>query len=232
MALGSAWAVLEPLMQLLLMTIVFGFLLRVNSNGFPYPVFVFAAMIPYQHFSRTALAVTGSLQENMALISKVYFPRIILPIAAMLREMFDTAIQLVLLLGLAAFYGYFPSLKLLVLAPIVLAVVSLAGAGIGLGAAAVVVRFRDIRPMLSIALQSGMYLSPVLYAASVVPDNIKFLYQLNPMYWAVEFFRWLLLNQPMALSWALPISLVLIAAVIVIGMVIFSINERNAVDVL
>lgn len=232
MALGSAWAVLEPLFQLVLMTVVFGLLLRVNSNNYPYPVYVFAALIPWQHFARTTMAVTGSLQDNLTLISKVYFPRIILPIAAVIREMLDTAIQLVILLALAAFYGYYPSLKLVLLAPVVLLLISLAGAGVGLWAAAIVVRFRDVRPALTIALQGGMYLSPILYAASVVPANLTFFYQLNPMYWGVESFRWLLLDQALQFSWALPIALGLTAAVVISGLIVFSINERTTVDVL
>lgn len=232
MALGIAWALLEPLFQLLLMSVVFGFLLRVNTNGYPYPVYVFAALIPWQHFTRTAMSVTGSLQDNLSLISKVYFPRIILPIAAMAREMFDTAIQLAILLILAAFYGYYPSLKLVLLAPVVLILISFAGAGLGLWAAAIVVRFRDVRPALSIALQGGLYLTPILYAASVVPQNLRFLYQLNPMYWGVETFRWLLIDQPLVWDWTLPVSLTLTAIMTALGIVIFSVNERTTVDVL
>lgn len=232
MALGGLWAILEPLAQLLLMSVVFGFLLRVHTNGYPFAVFVFTAMIPWQHFGRTTMAVAGSLQENMTLISKVYFPRLILPAAAVVRELVDTGIQLGILLLVAAWYGFYPSPWLIVVAPIVLVLVSVAGAGLGLCAAGVIVRFRDVRPALGIVLQGGMYLSPVLYAASVVPPALMFYYQLNPMYWPIEAFRWLLLGQPMTLSAALPISLIFVAILLVVGLVLFTINERKTVDVL
>jgi len=232
MALGGLWAVLEPLAQLLLMSVVFGFLLRVQSNDYPYAVFLFSAMIPWQHFGRTTMAVAGSLQENMALISKVYFPRLILPVSAVFRELFDTGLQILVLIGVAAWFGYYPSLWLLVGAPIVLLLVSLAGLGLGLCAAGVIVRYRDVRPFLGIALQGGMYISPVLYAASIVPERFQFLYQLNPMYWPIEAFRWMLLGQAMKFSWALPITAIMVVLLLVIGLVLFTINERKTVDVL
>ncbi len=232
MALGGLWAVLEPLAQLVLMSVVFGFLLRVQTNGYPYAVYVFAAMIPWHHFARTTMAVAGSLQENMALISKVYFPRLILPVAAVLRELFDTALQLVILLGVAAWFGFLPSPWIVVVAPLVLVLVSLAALGVGLCAAGVIVRYRDVRPALSIALQGGMYVSPVLYAASVVPAGLLFFYQLNPMYWPIEAFRWMLLGQPLTLSMALPVTVAMVAALLVAGLMLFAVNERKTVDVL
>lgn len=232
MALGGFWAVLEPLAQLLLMSVVFGFLLRVQTHDIPYAVYLFAAMIPWQHFGRTTMAVAGSLQENMALISKVYFPRLILPASAVVREMVDTAIQIAILLVVAAWYGYYPSPWLFIGAPIVLALVSIAGAGLGLCAAGIIVRYRDVRPFLGIALQGGMYLSPVLYSASVVPAWLLFYYQLNPMYWPIEAFRWMLLGQPMTLTSALPISMLIVVVLLVVGLILFTINERKTVDVL
>ncbi len=232
MALGVVWAALEPLMQLALMSIVFGFLLRVSSNDYPYAIYVFAALIPWQHFGRTTLAVAASLQDNLPLISKVYFPRIILPIAAVLRELFDTTLQFLILLILAAFFGYYPSAKLLLLAPLVLIAISVAALGFGLLAAAFMVKYRDIRPALGIVMQAGMYLSPVLYAASVVPAPFLFYYQINPMYWALEAFRWLLLDQPLALSAALPVALALVVAMLVSGLMVFTLYERRTVDVL
>jgi lipopolysaccharide transport system permease protein len=232
MALGSAWALLEPLFQLLMLTLVFGVLLRADSNGFPYPVYVFAALIPWQHFSRTTMAVAGSLQENAGLIAKVYFPRIILPVAAALRELVDTGIQLGILIVFAMFYGYYPSLKFVLLAPVVMLLVSVAGAGIGLLAAAVVIRYRDLRPALGIALQAGMYATPVLYAASMVPERFQAAYQVNPMYWAVAGFRHLLLGQPVQPSLSLAAALALVALVAGAGLFVFSHFERMAVDVL
>lgn len=232
MALGGLWAVLEPLAQLLLMSVVFGYLLRVETHGYPYAVYLFAAMIPWQHFGRTTMAVAGSLQENMTLISKVYFQRLILPVSAAIRELIDTSIQLAILLFVTAAFGYLPSPWVVIGAPVVLIFTSVAGAGLGLCAATVIVRYRDVRPALSILLQGGMYVSPVLYAASVVPERFQFFYQLNPMYWSIEAFRWLLLNQPLAPNAALLIALALVAALTVSGLIVFADNERRTVDVL
>ena len=232
MALGTAWAVLEPLAQLALMSIVFGFLLRVSSNNYPYAIYVFAALIPWQHFSRTTLAVAGSLQDNLHLISKVYFPRIILPIAAVLRELFDTTLQFFILLILAIYFGYYPSLKVLLFGPLVLMLVSIGALGFGLLVATFIVRYRDIRPAIGIVLQAGMYLSPILYAASVVPDKFLLFYQINPMYWCLETFRWLLLDQPINLSAALPVAIAVVITMLVSGLMIFTLYERKTVDVL
>ena len=232
MALGFTWAVLEPLFQLLLMSLVFGMLLRVNSNGYPYAIYVFAALIPWQHFSRTTLAVAGSLQDNLTLISKVYFPRLILPFAAVLRELFDTILQFFILLALALAFGYMPTLKILLLGPLTLLAISLVAMGLGLLVAAFIVRYRDIRPALGIVLQAGLYLSPVLYAASVVPASILPFYQLNPMYWALELFRWMLLDQPLALTAGFPLSILMVASMLAVALVTFTLHERETVDVL
>ncbi len=232
MALGFAWAILEPLFQLLLMSLVFGMLLRVNSNGYPYAIYVFAALIPWQHFSRTTLAVAGSLQDNLPLISKVYFPRLILPVAAVLRELFDTTLQFFILLAMALAFGYAPTWKILLLGPLALLAISFVAMGLGLLVAAFIVKYRDIRPALGIVLQAGLYLSPVLYAASIVPASILPFYQLNPMYWALEFFRWLLLDQPLVLTAAFPAAIALVTAMLVSALITFTLYERETVDVL
>jgi len=232
MALGGLWAVLEPLAQLMLMSVVFGYLLRIHTNNYPYAVYVFAALIPWQHFTRSTMAVAGSLQENMGLISKVYFPRLILPVAALIRELIDSVIQVGVLLAVSAWFGYYPSWRLLLFVFPTLVFISLAGAGLGLCVASIIVRFRDIRPALSIALQGGMYLSPVLYAASVVPERLQFWYQINPMYWPIETFRWMLLDQPLVLTSALPVAMAPVLVLMLLGLVLFTLNERKTVDVL
>lgn len=232
MALGAGWAVIEPIIQLGLMSVVFGLILHVNSNGYPYPIYVFAALLPWQHFSRTTLSVAGSLQDNLGLIAKVYFPRLVLPIAAAIRELVDTGVQLIILLIVSAFWGFLPSLGALLLFPFVLVAVSIAATGVGLWLAALMVRFRDVRPALGIVLQAGMYLSPVVYSASAIPEKYQFLYQLNPMYWPIETFRWLLLGQPLHLSPSLPAALALVLAVVASGAIVFTVYERTTVDVL
>lgn len=230
MLLGVLWALVEPLGQLLLLTVVFGLLLKVNTGGYPYPVFAFAGLAAWFLFSRATLAVAGSLQENMGLISKVYFPRLILPLAAVSRELFDAMLMIILLLVLAWAYGIPPTLKLLAL-PFILIYSAILALGIGLWLATLMVKFRDIRPILSLALQGGMYATPIVYSADLVPERFRFAYELNPMYWAVEFSRWALFGKEVtinaALAWSAGGSLLLLMG----GLITFSMFERMSVDV-
>lgn len=230
MALGGLWVVLEPMAQLLLLTVVFGLLLRVDTNGYPYPVFAFAALTPWYLFSKVTLSVAGSLQENMGLISKVYFPRLILALAALAREYIDSMVTVVLLVLLAWCFGFPPEPRLL-LAPVVMLAVGLAGMGIGLWCAPIMVKLRDVRQILSIALQVGMYATPILYSPALVPARALPYYQLNPMYWAVEMFRWLMLGQPFAVTISLAIGWLAALLVLISGLFIFAIFEKDAVDV-
>lgn len=230
MLLGGFWAVLEPLATLALMTVVFGAILRVDTNGYPYPVFAFAGLIPWLLFSRATQAIAGSLQENMALLSKVYFPRLILPMVALFRELFDSLVTVTILIILAAIYGFLPTWKYLMILP-TLAMVGLGAAAVGLWVAALMVRFRDIKPLLTIVLQAGMYLTPILYSPSMVPNRFMPLYQLNPMYWAVELFRWILLGQSFQITPSFYIAMAVTSALFVTGLIVFSINEKVTVDV-
>lgn len=230
MVLGFFWSLLEPLALLGMMTFVFGFMLRVPSNGLPYPVFVFSGLLPWLLFSRATMAAAGSLQENMGLISKVYFPRLILPLSITARELFDSLIMIACLLVIAAAFGFWPTWRILLLPVLVLYVVILS-LGIGLWTASILVKFRDIRPLLSIALQFGMYASPVIYSASAVPSSMLIFYQLNPMYWAIEGSRWVFLGQPVELSPALYVSAALTLCLSASGLFVFSIYEKLTVDV-
>jgi len=230
MLLGFFWAALEPLGQLVMLTLVFGFLLKVDTGGYPYPLYAFAGLTAWWLFTRNLMSVAGSLQENMGLISKVYFPRLILPLAATIKELFDITVMVAMLLIVAAIYGYFPGLRTLLILPLLIfaAVISL---GLGLWLASFMVRFRDIRPMLNLGLQAGMYATPIVYSASLVPERFQFAYQLNPMYWVVELSRWALLDKPVQITapfyWSLVFSLLLLAS----GLLVFAATEKMAVDV-
>ncbi len=228
--MGGVWAVLEPLATLVLMTLVFGMLLRVDTNGYPYPVFAFAGLIPWLLFSKSTVAITGSLLENMGLLSKVYFPRLILPIAALCRELFDSLITVTILIILAAIYGFTPQWKYLLIPPALIGV-GLAAASIGLWVSALMVKLRDIRPVLTIVLQAGMYLTPILYSPAMVPARFLPLYQINPMYWAVEAFRWILLGQDFQLTTSFYFSVVLVVTMLISGLFVFSVYEKVTVDV-
>ncbi len=230
MLLGVFWAALEPLGQLLMLTLVFGFLLKVDTGGYPYPLFAFAGLTTWWLFSRNLLAVAGCLQDNMGLISKVYFPRLILALAASVKEIFDIAIVLILLLVVAIIYGYIPGVKVVLLVPLLL-FAGLLSFGMGLWLASLMVRFRDVRPMLGLILQAGMYASPIVYSPTLVPEPLQFYYQLNPMYWVIELSRWGLLDKAVTITpsfyWALLLSIGIIAS----GLLVFSATEKMVVDV-
>lgn len=230
MLLGVFWAALEPLGQLLMLTVVFGALLKVDTGGYPYPLFAFAGLTGWWLFSKTLVAAAGSLQDNMSMISKVYIPRLILPLAATAKEVFDSAILLVLLLIVSIVYGYIPGPRIAVLIPVFLfaALVSL---GLGLWLASLMVRFRDVRPMLTLVLQAGMYATPIVYAAELVPARFHVFYQLNPMYWVVELSRWALLGKSVVLTASFYWSLGLSASVVISGLLVFSLTEKMVVDV-
>lgn len=230
MVLGVFWAALEPLGQLLMLTLVFGFLLKVDTGGYPYPLFAFAGLTAWWLFSRNLMAVAGCLQDNMGLISKVYFPRLLLALAASVKEAFDIAIMLLLLIAVSFAYGYTPGPKVVVLLPLML-FAGLLSLGLGLWLASLMVRFRDIRPMLGLMLQAGMYASPILYSPTLVPERLQFFYQLNPMYWVIELSRWGLLDKAVSITSSFYWSLALSVGVIASGLLVFSATEKASVDV-
>ena len=230
MVLGMAWAVVEPLALLLMMTIMFGYVLRAPSGDVPYPVFAFSGLTAWLLFSRAAVSSAGSLADNMGLISKVYFPRLILPLSVTAREIFDSLLGFLCLLIIAIAFGYLPSWRIVML-PLLIALCVLAALAIGLWCACLLVRFRDVRPMLTIGLQVGMYASPVAYSASIVPERIRFYYELNPMYWAVEFARWIFLAKPFEVTLPYYISMAALAGVLLSGFYVFQRLQQMTVDV-
>ena len=231
MALGITWAVLEPLALLLTLVIVFGYVVRVPTNGIPYPVFVFAAQVPWLLFTRATMNAIGSLQEHMSLISKVSFPRLLLPFASVFRDLFDSTILVVILIIISALYGYPPTWRLLSV-PVILAGVLTFATGIGLWLSGWAVSLRDVRPITQIALQMGFYLSPVLFPTSLVPPWLLPVYTANPMYWAIEGSRWAFLGQPLQLSPSFYVALALVAGLFGSGLFVFASQERRTVDVL
>jgi lipopolysaccharide transport system permease protein len=209
---------------------VFGYVVRVQTDGIPYAVFVFAAQVQWLLFSRATLNAIACLQEHMALVSKVSFPRLILPFASVFRDLFDATILVLILTVLGAAYGYWPTWRMLALPPLLLGITAFAVA-IGLWLAGTAVRWRDIRPISSIALQIGFYLSPVLFPASMVPEAWRTLYSLNPMYLAIEGSRWVFVGQPLVLGWTFGVAVAVVAGLFVSGLFVFAAQERAAVDV-
>ena len=230
MALGMLWSVLEPLAMLLTLVVVFGFLLRVPTQGIPYPVFVFAAQVPWLLFSKATMNAIGCLQEHMSLVSKVAFPRLLLPFASVFRDLFDAVILVAILILIGSLYGFFPTWRLVVV-PILLVGVTSFSVAIGLWLAGSLVRYRDIRPITQIVMQIGFYLSPVLFPTSLVPPRFLPFYSLNPMYWAIEISRWAFVGQPVQITPSFYVSMLGVAALFVSGLFVYADKEREAVDV-
>lgn len=230
MALGFSWSFFEPLALLLTLAIVFGAFLRVPTDGYPYPVFVFAALVPWMLFNKATTNASGALQENMTLISKIYFPRILLPLSAVLRDLWDAAIVVLILVAMSWLYGFPPSLRMLVL-PFLLAYVLFFALGIALWTAGMLVRLRDLRPMIAIAMQLGFYATPILFGPNIVPERFLAIVQLNPMYWPIDISRWIFLAKPLEFTASFWISAAVVVLVFVSGLFVFARSERFTVDV-
>jgi lipopolysaccharide transport system permease protein len=190
--LGIGWAVLSPLMSTVVFTFVFGNLAAIPSEGLPYPVFVLSGLITWQYFARAITAGSNSIVGNAHIITKVYFPRMILPLSAVLAGLVDYAVNLVVLLLLMMFYGRTPGLALLLL-PVFLMLATMIGFALSLWLSALNALYRDIGFMVPLALQSWMFLSPVIYPTGLVPGGWTWLMQINPMTVVVQGARWAVL---------------------------------------
>ncbi len=231
MALGPVWIIIKPVVSMIVFSLVFGGLARLPSDGLPYPIFSYTALLPWGFFSTAASTSAYSLVSNMHLISKVYFPRMLVPISSVASGLVDLAVSFVVLLGLMLFYGITPTFAALTVPAFVLLAVA-AALAVGLWAAALAVRFRDVTFVLGFGLQAWMYASPVVYPTSLVPERWRVLYQLNPMANVIDGFRWSLLGQGRLNVTALAVSSVAVALALVSGAYVFRRTERTVVDLL
>lgn len=230
MLLGSAWIVLEPLCGLCIFTLLFGVLLKVPSEGYPYVVFAFSGMIPWTVFNKTSSAVSMCLQEQIQIVSKVYFPRILLPLVAMAKEGLDACLTFLLVAAVCAGYGYFPGARLLCL-PLVALAALVCGLAVGLIFTTPIVRFRDLALPLNYALQLAMYVTPVVYPPKIIPASYMWIMELNPMYWVISASRWCLLGQPVQPSPLLWGAVAIVLLLLLCGWLLFAFAERSIVDV-
>ena len=229
--IGFAWAIVQPVAMMLLFTLVFSNFAKLPSDGVPYPLFVYAALLPWGYFSRSLDKSSFSVVAESNLISKVYFPRIIVPISAMLVGLVDFAIAFLLLLVMMAFYGVMPSWEALFI-PVFLLLTMLTSLAVSLWLAALFVRFRDIAAAMPLVTQLWMFASPVVYPASLVPEQWKWLYNLNPMAGVIEGFRWALLRTPPPGLDRIAVTVVFVSALLLFGMSYFNRMERKFADVI
>lgn len=230
-AIGVGWAVLQPVIAVLIFTAIFGYFARIPSDGVPYAVFAFTAILPWTYFSEAFRRGGTGLVDDADLIRKIYFPRLIIPLAMVAAPLVDFLLTFAVLLVLLAWYGIMPAANILFL-PFFLLVAMLLALAVALWLGPVNVRFRDIKHTLPFLIQIWMYASPVVYPLSMVPERWKLLYSLNPMVGVIEGFRWALLGKASPDFLAMGVSLVLIVLVLLGGIVYFKKMERFFADVI
>jgi lipopolysaccharide transport system permease protein len=230
-AIGVAWAVLQPLAMMAVFTVFFGRLASMPSQGIPYPLFSFAALLPWQLFSRTITESTNSLVADQRLITRVYFPRIIIPLATTVSGLADFAISAGLLFVLMLFYRVIPGAAVVWL-PAFVALMLVAALGVGFWLSALNVEYRDVRYALPFVSQFWLFVTPVVYPSSLVPEKWQILYGLNPMVGVIEGFRWALLGVGEGPSPMLAVSSAIAIALFVSGLVWFHRREQTFVDTL
>jgi len=231
-AIGIAWALIRPFLTMIVFTVVFGTLAKLPSEGAPYPILVFAAMLPWQFFANSLSECSNSLITNANLISKVYFPRLIVPTSAVVVSFVDFMISGIILLALMAWYNFVPSWRILTL-PLFILIAFAAALGAGLWLASLNVQYRDFRFIVPFIVQFGLYISPVGFSSNVVPQKWRLLYSVNPMVGVIDGFRWAILGGGSQLYWpGFILSVGLVTLLLVSGVWYFRKMERTFADVI
>jgi lipopolysaccharide transport system permease protein len=229
---GVAWALVRPFMTMVVFSLLFGRVAKLPSVGAPYPIMVFAGLLPWFLFSSILSEASNSLIANTNLVSKVYFPRIIIPSATVIVALVDLAINLVMLAGLMAWFGFAPSWRVLLL-PIFVLFASVASLGPALWLTALNVKYRDFRYIIPFIVQFGLYISPVGFSSAVVPEKWRIFYYLNPVVGPIDGFRWCLLQTGTPLNQQeLLISLGVNVMLLILGISYFRATERGFADVI
>ena len=231
-AIGIVLALIRPFLTMVVFTVVFGQLAKLPSEGAPYPILVFSAMLPWQFFSNSLSECSNSLISNANLLSKVYFPRLVVPTSAVVVSFVDFMISGIILLALMAWYNFIPTWRILTL-PLFIGVAFAASIGAGLWLASLNVQYRDFRFIVPFIVQFGLYISPVGFSSTIVPEKWRFLYSLNPMVGVIDGFRWAILggNSQLYLPGFL-LSMGLVFLLLVSGIWYFRKMERTFADVI
>lgn len=227
--LGAAWAVLQPFLTMVVFSIFFGDLAKVPSDGIPYPIFAYTALLPWQLFTKALQDASRSLVSSSHMITKVYFPRVILPLASILAGVVDFFVAFIVLLGMMVYYQIAPTSRVFIL-PLLLLLTLITALGVGLWLSALNVLYRDINYIVHFLTQFWMFITPIAYPASMIPEKWLPLYALNPMTGVVEGFRWALLNRGDFPSLLIGISTVVSMIVLISGMFYFKRMERQFAD--
>lgn len=229
--LGAGWAILQPVLTMLVFTVIFGRFANIPSDGVPYAVFSLAALVPWTYFSTALSGASNSLVSSTNLITKVYFPRLVIPFAPVLAGLVDFAVALVVLGAVMLYYGIVPGALALAVVPLLLLGMMLTAAGVGCWLAALNIQYRDVKHVTPFLIQVWMYASPIVYPMSLVPERWRGWYALNPMAGIVEGFRAVLLGTS-AVAWpTIGLSLAMGAVLFVTGSLYFRRTERVFADV-
>ena len=228
--LGIGWAVMQPLFYMVVFTVIFGNLVKVQSDGAPYAIFSYTALVPWTFFSTALIESTGSLTQNSGMLTKVYFPRVIMPLSAVFGKLIDFAIAMLVVIGLMAWFRTVPTIWVLTL-PFLIFLMVLTAGGLGIWLTALAVQYRDIKYGITFAVQGLMFASPVVYPVSLIPQQYHLIYAINPMTGVIEGFRAVLLGtNPM--PWDLiAVGAASAALMVVAGLLYFNRMERIFADV-
>jgi lipopolysaccharide transport system permease protein len=230
--LGIAWALIRPLLTMLVFTVVFSKLAKLPSGSIPYPLLILAAMLPWQFFASAVSESGNSLISNANMISKIYFPRLVIPTASVIVSFVDFIISGVLIFMMMLWYGFTPDWRLLSL-PLLMLLVFLTALGAGLWMAALTVKYRDFRYITPFIVQMGLYVSPVGFSSTIVPGQWRLLYSINPMVGIIDGFRWALLAGQTPLYWpGLLLSLAVTLVLLISGTIYFRKTERSFADLI
>ncbi|HLG69968.1 MAG TPA: ABC transporter permease [Chloroflexota bacterium] len=230
-AIGAGWAVLRPLATMTVFVIFFNHLAGMPSDGIPYPAFAYAALLPWTFVASSVTEAALSVTTNANLVSRVYFPRVFLPVASALACLLDLAVAFVVLAGILIFYRITPGPRVLTL-PLFLLLALGTAIAIGVWLAAINVRYRDVKATIPFLVQLWLFLSPVLYSVNVVPQQWRALYGLNPMVGVIEGFRWALLGQPQLALAPVVVSTMTVAGLLTVGLMYFWTTECEFADVI
>jgi lipopolysaccharide transport system permease protein len=230
--IGIAWSVIRPFLTMVVFTIVFGKLAKLPSEGAPYPILVFSAVLPWQLFANALSEASNSLVNNANLVSKVYFPRLIIPASSVITSFVDFLISGAILVLLMIWYRFLPGWHIFTL-PLFIAIAFAASMGCGLWLTALNVKYRDFRYIIPFVVQFGLFMSPVGFSSSIVPEKWRLLYSVNPMVGVIDGFRWAIIGGEAMLYWpGFLLSLALVMIILVTGIRYFRRTEKTFADVI
>jgi lipopolysaccharide transport system permease protein len=229
--IGAAWVVIQPFFTMVVFSIIFGKFAKIPTGGIPYPIFVYSALVPWTYFANSLTKTTNTMVINQNVITKVYFPRLILPVSAVMSGIPDFLISFSVLIGMMFFYGIIPTANLFLL-PLFMLLVIVTALAVGLWTSAANAIYRDVQYVVPFIIQLWLFASPVVYSSSLLPQNWRIIYGLNPMVGIIEGFRWALLGKEEPLGPMFVVSVLIIFCILISGIIYFRRMEGTIADII